>query len=276
MVSAMKIAGGLMDCCKKNDKKMMEEENESESKVKTDWIMPALSIVLLGLLVFNQFAINDLNIKIAGLGFGTASATGNSAVTSQATGQSQIAVQPQQQQQAALAAQQIWAGIAPTGVPEVYGSELSISYDNVEAAMPVMYQFDDYLGSKPIQLSGEKQQRYIAITTAISCEYCCGADTITTATGQAACGCAHSAAMRGLAKYLLDKHPEMTDDQILGELGKWKVLYFPDNSVKKAAALQANNLPTDYISLSSNKYRGIESQTSASPQGGLPSQVGGC
>ncbi|PIZ81916.1 hypothetical protein COX98_01850, partial [Candidatus Pacearchaeota archaeon CG_4_10_14_0_2_um_filter_30_11] len=90
--------------------------------------------------------------------------------------------------------------------------------------------------------------------------------------GERACGCAHSFAMRGLAKYLLRNHPDMTNDAILSELGKWKVLFFPDIHEQKAQALEANGIDsTNYINLASNLYRGIEQgQTS----GG--SMVGGC
>ncbi|MBI5133549.1 MAG: hypothetical protein HZA83_02445, partial [Thaumarchaeota archaeon] len=181
----------------------------------------------------------------------------------------------QPQSTASLTAEQIWSEIQPKGIPAVYGDELGVSYDKPEAGISILYQFDDY-GPNPIQLSGEKLQRYIGITTSISCEYCCGASTIGTSAGTPACGCAHSAAMRGLAKYLLDKHPEISDEQILEELGKLKVLYFPANSIQKAAALKANNLPLDYISISSNKYRGLESQVSSNSVQGIATQVGGC
>ena len=114
-------------------------------------------------------------------------------------------------------------------------------------------------------------QRYIGITNAISCEYCCGAQSITFSDGQAACSCAHSYAMRGLAKYLLTKHPEMKDEEILNELGKWKTLFFPDSINAKASILKESGIELDYINLASNKYRGIEQ---GNVQGGT--QVGGC
>lgn len=242
----------------------------------------AFAILMLGLGLFNQFAINDVNKKlevVQAAKFAAPSTAAPSAKAEVGSSQANPASSNTNNQQASLASsEQLWTEIAPKGKPAVYGDELGVSYDNPEAGIPILYQFDDYYGKKPIQLSGEKQQRYIAITTAISCEYCCGANAITTSSGAAACGCAHSAAMRGLAKYLLDKHDDMSNEQILEELGKWKVLYFPSDSVKKAAALKANNLPTDYISLSSNKYRSIEKQAakSSSSGGALPSQVGGC
>ena len=89
--------------------------------------------------------------------------------------------------------------------------------------------------------------------------------------GERACGCAHSAAMRGLTKYLLTNHPQMKDIEILSELGKWKVLFFPGILEKKAQILESKGIDSkNYVNLASNLYRGIEKgQTS----GGM---VGGC
>lgn len=269
-----------MQCCEKDKAsggKESSKANESNQGSflepgKTNLILGALGVLLIGLLVFSQFAINDLNKKIGSLQAGGIQSPANTARIGSApvsTGQ-----------QASSASAQLWNTIKPTGTPAVYGAELGVSYDNAEAAIPKLYETDDYYGSKKIELSSEKQQRYITITTAISCEYCCGVPAITTSAGAPACGCAHSAAMRGLAKYLLDKHPDMSDNQILEELSKWKVLFFPNDSVKKAAALQANGLPLDYISISSNQYRGIEKQAAVAQgtqqSSALPSQVGGC
>ena len=166
--------------------------------------------------------------------------------------------------------------VIPKGVPTIYGQELSISYDGVsvnnpqlaDATLAKMVVFDN-----SITLTGDKLQRYINIGLQISCEYCCGAESVIFKNGRAACGCAHSQAMRGIAKYLIDKHAdEFTDDQILGEMGKWKVLSFPGIHQQKAAVLEQKGIELNYINLASNKYRGIEKGATSS--GG--SMVGGC
>ena len=166
--------------------------------------------------------------------------------------------------------------VIPKGVPTIYGQELSISYDGVsvnnpqlaDATLAKMGVFDN-----SITLTGDKLQRYINIGLQISCEYCCGAESVIFKNGRAACGCAHSQAMRGIAKYLIDKHAdEFTDDQILGEMGKWKVLSFPGIHQQKAAVLEQKGIELNYINLASNKYRGIEKGATSS--GG--SMVGGC
>ena len=154
--------------------------------------------------------------------------------------------------------------VTPKGVPNIYGKELGISFDDVSAASPTKAEntinklgaFDD-----KITLSGKDLERYISIAGKISCEYCCGAEAIIYKSGKAACGCAHSYAMRGLAKYLITNHPnEFTDDQILEELGKWKILFFPGPMAAKAKVLQSKGIELNYINLASNKYRGIEQE----------------
>lgn len=163
--------------------------------------------------------------------------------------------------------------VIPSGVPKVYGKELGVSYDDVspsdprkaDATIAVLSDFD-----RTITLEGDDLQRYINIASQISCEYCCGAKSIIFSDGSAACGCAHSYAMRGLAKYLITKHADVSDDEILVELGKWKVLFFPGIHEDKARVLKEQGIKLNYINLASNKYRGIE-QGQAS--GGM---VGGC
>lgn len=254
----------------KFDKEVFQEKN---------LLFGAVVFLLLASVIFNQFTLNSINTKMAGMSF----AGGASSPSSNVVGSSAVSGSSAGAGQSSASLQQAWSEIAPKGVPSVYGAELGVSYDKAAEAMPLMYKYDDYLGSQKINLTADEMQRYIAITNSISCEYCCGAPAITTKDGSPACACAHSAAMRGLAKYLLDKHADMSDEAILSELGKWKVLFFPANSVQKAAALKSNSLPTDYISLSSNKYRGIQSkavssqtQSGSSGQSGLPAQVGGC
>jgi len=170
--------------------------------------------------------------------------------------------------------------IIPTGVPSVYGAELKISFDDVspsdpqgaDATIKVLSNID-----RSETLEGEGLARYInvlyTLENGISCEFCCGARSIIFEDGKPACGCAHSYAMRGLAKYLIKYHgSEFTDEQILVEVAKWKVLFFPGIHEGKAKALEVKGIDsTNYINLASNKYRGAEKGQEAS--GGM---VGGC
>lgn len=152
--------------------------------------------------------------------------------------------------------------VIPKGVPEIYGAELGVSYDDVSAADQKKADTTiNKLGvlDKKLSVKGADKERYIKITSRISCEYCCGVESIIFENGEAACGCAHSFAMRGLAKYLILNHgSEYTDDQVLEELGKWKTLFFPTQMSKKAAIMQSKGIELNYINLASNKYKGIE------------------
>jgi hypothetical protein len=168
--------------------------------------------------------------------------------------------------------------VIPTGVPPVYGEELGITYGDVSPNDPQLA--DETIGllsniDRTETLEGEDLERYIDILynleNGISCEYCCGARSIIFENGEPACGCAHSYAMRGLTKYLIKYHgDEFTDEEILIENGKWKVLFFPGIHEGKAEVLKSNGIELNYINLASNKYRGIEKGQAS---GGM---VGGC
>src|SRR3989344_8642642 len=222
-----------------------EEINLKEGKTNTEFYVKLGMIFILALvIVFNAGKIY--------------SSSGASRITGLATGIEAVSA----------------SDIIPRGTPEVYGKELGVKYDDVspnnlqlaEITISKLTQYED------IKLNSEQMQRYIRIGSSISCEYCCGAEAIIFSNGERACGCAHSFAMRGLAKYLLTKHPDMPDEEILSELGKWKVLFFPEIHEQKAQVLKEKGInPTDYINLASNLYRGIEQgQTSGS------GMVGGC
>ena len=165
--------------------------------------------------------------------------------------------------------------VIPKGIPEIYGAELTVNFNDVSSANPQKADATiNRLGTldREITLADEELERYISIVSRISCEYCCGAESIIFPNGQAACGCAHSFAMRGLAKYLIKYHgSEYSDDEVLEELGKWKTLFFPAKMSEKASILQERGIELSYINLASNKYRGIEQEAGAS--GGM---VGGC
>ena len=231
----------------------METQNQNTEmkggKTNTEfYVQLALIGVLLVLLTFNAGRLFSSNGSITG------------AVTGVATGIGTVSA----------------SEIIPKGTPAVYGSELGVKYDDVspnnlqlaDATIDKLTEYED------MQLTETEMVRYKKIGMSISCEYCCGAASIIFSSGERACGCAHSFAMRGLAKYLLKNHPDMTDDEILSELGKWKVLFFPGVHEQKAQVLESKGIDSsDYINLASNKYRGIEKGQSSSSSGGM---VGGC
>ncbi len=132
---------------------------------------------------------------------------------------------------------EIKTSFIPSGVPNVYGQEFDISFDKVQDAIDKVAVLDPTYGAdgKKIALSDLNEtelERYKKIGASIACEYCCGVKTLTKEDGTAACGCDHSQMMRGLAAYLIKNHSqEFTDEQILDELTKWKITYFPKQTL---------------------------------------------
>ncbi|MEK6853036.1 MAG: hypothetical protein AABX59_04100, partial [Nanoarchaeota archaeon] len=229
-------------------------EQKSENKKEKDivgTVIIALLLIATLLVLVNTVRLFGVTANAIAVGAGTEAGTG-------ITGQSVKVLSSSE--------------VLPQGVPSVYGEELGIKYDDVS---PTNQQLADSTIRKlanydtSITLTGSDLEKYKKIGVQISCEYCCGAESIIFNNGQAACGCAHSYAMRGLAKYLITEHPDMTDKQILEEMGKWKVLFFPEIHQQKAAVLKEKGIEMNYINLASNKYRGIE-------QGASGSMVGGC
>ncbi len=202
----------------------------------------ALLVIAVALLALNQWQIATVSGKLS------------AAQVAQVNAQAQPGAQSSTD---AAALQAAIAAVIPQGQPW-WGAELGVTFDDPVAMLKVLNYYDDLegnsgRGSKPIVLSAAAQQRYIAIGMSISCEYCCGASTMVFQDGTPACGCAHSGAMRGLAKYLLSKYPERSDAEILGEVAKVKAISFPQQTVQKYLA-----------------------STGSSATAALPSQVGGC
>ena len=158
------------------------------------------------------------------------------------------------------------SSLIPKGIPAIYGQELDISFDNVQDAINKVRVFGPTYGKadKKITLTGENLKRYTNIGLQIACEYCCSAKTLVKKDGTAACGCAHSIMMRGLAAYLVENHPELSDKQILDELETWKITYFPKQT-----------LTAKLGEMEKSGDEGIKSILKEFPDF-LPKMVGGC
>ena len=173
-----------------------------------------------------------------------------------------------------------------SGIPKVYGAELNVEYAHPSQAglmnqmIDRLAVFDPTYGRQKIRLSGEPLNRYIDIGLRIACEYCCSAQTMVTSEGQAACGCAHSQAMRGLAAYLLQNHgSEYTNDQILQELARWKGLFFPKQMMQKyISQVNSGQYSADMAALVMGlKVKSNSGQNAPLPTDlSLPDMSGGC
>lgn len=130
---------------------------------------------------------------------------------------------------------EIRAEVISTGIPDTYGAMLNVSFDQVQASINVMSSFDPTYGKDKIVLEGADLERYIRVGSATACQYCCEARTLVKPDGVAACGCAHSQAMRGLAAYLITNYPDdYTDEELVKELNRWRAVFFPKQTLTEA------------------------------------------
>src|SRR3989338_3341955 len=252
-------------------------EGHAERKKEVSLLFYGAIAFLVLLLAFNQYQISAISSQVALF-------SAPEPRLSNPGSQGQV-------QSSGVSLQAIADQIIPQGIPAVYGSELGVSYDKPVESLTILGKLDGDLypaGTlKFSMLDADAQKRYVAMGTMIACEYCCGATELVFSNGQPACGCQHSAAMRGLAMYLLSKHPDMSDAKILEEMAKWKILFFPKQHISKAVSFSSSGMdsninPTD---LASNEFRGFKpSQASSASSGSssagaianAPDMVGGC
>ena len=163
--------------------------------------------------------------------------------------------------------------VIPTGTPD-YGPALGVSFDDPVAGLSVTSRLHRQIPTS--SLSQADLQRYINITTRISCEFCCSAPSVTDSSGRDLCGCAHALSFMGLSKYLIMNYPEMTDEDVLWELTKWKALYYPRNMVEKGAAALQNGLELTPEVLNDRDLLNKIDGGNLNDIGSLPQMVGGC
>ncbi|MFH1391009.1 MAG: hypothetical protein ABIH20_01725 [Candidatus Diapherotrites archaeon] len=206
-----------------------------EKTMNTEKLVFALAFLVLGTMAFNIFLQGEISQQVA---------------EQKIQIQYMSLAQPVQQTNTAKVQENTQTVISfeefiPKGVPAIYGAELGVSFDKPVESLDVLKALDGDLYEtgllKFADMSQEQQQNYIKIGMSISCEYCCGAEYIVAPNGQPACGCAHSAAMRGLIKYLLINHgDDYTNEQILEQLTLWKTMFFPKQMYQKTIQLQAD------------------------------------
>lgn len=173
----------------------------------------------------------------------------------------------------------------PKGQPPVYGKEMGMKmYPDprdipaVETAIKTMRSFE------AMELTGANFERYkkLGYIPTIACEFCCSVKTLIFQDGKRSCGCAHSYAMRGLLKYMIAYHGnDMSDDEMLQEIIKWKAIYFPKQMMKKyIEQAQTGQFTPDMAAL----LHGIEMKKGAKVKKtsveeaikNLPDMAGGC
>ncbi len=233
-----------MDCCNfdKNQKELSKKEETKNQKPLPLFASGILVGAISGAILFYGF-YNFQKQKISSL---------------------EANINVPQEAAAYLKFKEIKSSFVPSGIPEIYGKELNVSFDQVQDAINKVAPLDPTYGQKKISLSGDELNRYIDVGSKIACEFCCGVKTLVFENGEAACGCAHSQMMRGLTAYLIKNHPEVSNEKILEELTKWKRVYFPKQSLSQ-----------ELERLAKSGEPGIDQILKEFPDF-LPQMVGGC
>ncbi len=170
------------------------------------------------------------------------------------------------------------------GMP-FYGQELGVTYDDVIGSLTKLAALDPTYGSQKIILNDEQKKRYVKIgmTDKMTCEFCCGAKTLVFTNGEAACGCQHSQAMRGILAYMIQKYPQKSDDEMMREVARWKALFFPNQMMARAREQLASGTYTpDFAALvlglneKTLKQLGAQGAVTAPSSIPQPAMVGGC
>ena len=185
------------------------------------------------------------------------------------------------------------AAVIPTGTPfYVLGGPGSEKIAGATFDDPIVSQkvWATLLGSKrfgtanAIELTPEEDARWKRMISLFTCDYCCGGPNSVTTISQ--CGCAHSYAWQGMAKFFIKYHPQYTDEQIMGEMTKWKAIWYPKGMIQDYLVYTGQQ---DASTLTHGGSIGIKqqfmqqgstgrqsTQAVATPIDNLPSMQGGC
>ncbi len=121
--------------------------------------------------------------------------------------------------------QDLLNNIVPTGTPW-YGDEAGVSFDDPIAAQTL------WAKGRAIQLDADGEQRWNRIANSFTCDYCCGSPKSPTIITR--CGCAHSAAAQGMARWFIKNYgSKYSDEEIYGEMARWYALWYPKGTIER-------------------------------------------
>jgi len=107
-----------------------------------------------------------------------------------------------------------------------YGQQAGVSFDDPITAQNL------WAKGRAIQLSPQEEQRWGRIVNSFTCDYCCGSPQNPTIITR--CGCAHSLAAQGMAKWFIKNYgSSYSDEEIYGEMARWYALWYPGPTVKR-------------------------------------------
>jgi len=123
------------------------------------------------------------------------------------------------------AAQDLVNNVVPTGTPW-YGPQAGVSFDDPIAAQKL------WAKGRAIELSLEEEQRWNRIVNSFTCDYCCGSPQNPTIITR--CGCAHSSAAQGMARWFIKNYgSSYSDEEIYGEMARWYALWYPKGTIER-------------------------------------------
>ncbi|MEM4282286.1 MAG: hypothetical protein QW559_01540 [Candidatus Woesearchaeota archaeon] len=115
--------------------------------------------------------------------------------------------------------------IIPRGTPW-YGPEAGVSFDDPITAQKL------WARGRALQLTTEQEKRWQRIVNSFTCDYCCGSPQHPTIITR--CGCAHSLAAQGMAKWFIKNYGDrFSDEEIYGEMARWYALWYPGPTIKR-------------------------------------------
>ena len=122
-------------------------------------------------------------------------------------------------------AQDLLNNVIPRGTPW-YGQEAGVSFDDPITAQKL------WAKGRAIQLDATNEERWKRIVNSFTCDYCCGSPQNPTIITK--CGCAHSAAAQGMAKWFIKTYGDkFSDEEIYGELARWYAVWYPGPTIKR-------------------------------------------
>ncbi|MDP3728037.1 MAG: hypothetical protein Q8R18_01145 [bacterium] len=233
----------------------VHEQKESKNNLLVNRANWTLLILFAVLILFNQFQVLGLNdITGNSVSYFSNGDLSNIDITEiQSTAQGIALLFPIDQiktQEDAIAI------MIPAGTPD-YGEAMGVSFDDPVTALSLLENGYPTLKAQA-QANPLIWERYIALASeprGISCEFCCGIGAAgVTADGTSKCGCAHNPAVQSITLWLM-LNTDYSDAEILREVYKWKVIFFPKDMV--GLALEIAGGDTDVLEQ-------------------LPGMVGGC
>ena len=123
------------------------------------------------------------------------------------------------------AVQDLLNNLVPTGTPW-YGAAAGVSFDDPVGAQNAWQK------GMGVQLTPAEQERWNRIVNSFTCDYCCGSPQRPTIITH--CGCAHSRAAQGMAKWFVKNYgSQYSDEEIYGEMARWYALWYPKGTIER-------------------------------------------